>query len=273
MAFKRVGQKYKFDDQQLFKDFPDYMHRPIADWLWEVLEDRAGVIILPTYDNAQLSQEFCNVLQIEFREVFPAEWDDFIEFVLGDADRTANLIALCLQKFAIEENEAKLEYILAQGGSGYEVVKTNSEASAYEKGAYDLSDRVSKVVKEQSDAAIESNQLLEEAWRHCFSRNPDYEKVVSRCSDFLEQYLGKKYFPKDKRPQLKKFVHAFESDPEKLSYKGDTVVSPKNNITSLLKEASNIRGQHTGGQGRKPSKHEAEFVLHTTIYVWNLHQM
>jgi len=43
-------------------------------------------------------------------------------------------------------------------------------------------------------------------------------------------------------------------------------------LTSLLKEASNNRGQHTKGKGRIPTKNEAEFVLNTTILVWNLHQ-
>jgi hypothetical protein len=99
-----------------------------------------------------------------------------------------------------------------------------------------------------------------------------YEKVVSRSCDFLEKFLGTKYFPQDPKPQLKKFVHAFEADPSKLSYKGDSLVKPKSGITSLLREASDIRGQHTQGKGRKPTRQEAEFVLHTTIYVWNLHQ-
>lgn len=193
-------------------------------------------------------------------------------FILSDRERTTNFITLCLQNFADKDNANELEFILSQGGSAYEVIKKDKFASEYAKGGYELAERVSEVVKKQSEQALEGSELLNEAWDSCFSRSPDYEKVVSRSSDFLEAFLGEIYFPTDTKPQLKKFVHAFERNPEILDYKGDSVVDPKSNRTSLLKEASNIRGQHTAGKGRKPTKEEAEFVLHSTIYIWNLHQ-
>lgn len=249
------------------------MRQPIANWFWEVLGDNSMVFASSSYARKQwLSESFRDSLQVRFREEFPPAWPDVLAFTFGDRDRTTNFIALCLQNFANQNEAYKLEVILSQGGSAYEVIKTDKSASEYDEGVYDLAERVSEVVKKQSEQALEDSELLKEAWDSCFSRSPDYERVVSRSSDFLEAFLGKIYFPDDTRPQLKKFVHAFERKPEILDYKGDSVVDPKSNLTSLLKEASNIRGQHIAGKGREPTKEEAEFVLHSTIYIWNLHQ-
>ena len=109
-----------------------------------------------------------------------------------------------------------------------------------------------------------------EAWQLAYSRKPDDERVVTKCCNFLEGYLGKKYFPKDPKPQLKKFVHAFQNKPSMLKYLGDTIVNPKNALTDLLVNVSDIRGQHTEGNGRTPTHEEAIFVLHATIFIWNI---
>lgn len=274
MRFKPFGSKYSFAKDVLVRDFSGFMHQPIANWLWKVLEtsDIAKSGIGYGGRGPYIESGFHNQLQIEFREVFPDSWKELLIFILSDTNRTANFLALCLQNFAYGENAVELEYILSQGGSAYEVIRTDKNTSEYVRGGYDLAERVSSVVKSQSEIALNNNELLSEAWNFCYSRNPDYEKVVSRCCDFLEKYLRDIYFPNDPKPQLKKFVHAFEEKPDVLSYKGDDIVEPKSILTSLLKKASDIRGQHTGGQGLKPEKQEAEFVLHTTIYIWNLHQ-
>jgi len=275
MKFQPFGSRYDFSKGVLIKNFPDYMRTTIENWLWKLLK---GVYVAKmsehylTRGRRYLESSFLNDMQIQFREVFPQLWNEAIRFIFLDQDRTANFLALCLQNYAKAEHASELERILSQSGSGYEVTKTVKGASEYSRGVYDLVERVSPVVKEQSEKALSDNAILEEAWKYCYSRNPDYDKVVSKSCDFLEGFLGKRYFPKDPKPQLKKFVHAFEQTPELLSYNGDSIVNPKSNLTSLLKEASNIRGQHTAGKGRQPTKEEAEFVLHTTILIWNMHQ-
>lgn len=271
MKFKPFGSKYVYDKAVLVRNFPDYMRPTIANWLYDVL--RYSVIDENRYSSYRaINQSFQHSLHIEFRETFPNDWGDFIKFVFADDERLCNVLALCLQNYANKMQADYLEYVLSQGGSAYEVACTDEKATEYAKGVYDLSERVPTTIKTQSEAALTDNDLLLEAWNSCYSHNPDYEKVVSRACDFLEDFLGKIYFPKDPKPQLKKFIHAFEDDPSKLTYKGDALVEPKSTLTSLLREATNIRGQHTKGKGRKPTKQEAEFVLHTTIYIWNLHQ-
>lgn len=276
MKFKPFSKKYNFKSEVLIKKFPRYLYNPIGNWLWKVLN---SANVAATNDSAfqhshrrYLKTEFVNRLQIFFREEFPLYWNESLTFILESPDRTSNFLALCLQNFADSKDANELEYILSQGGSGFEVVKTDKSASDYQRGMYDLMERVNPLIKKQAQTIIDSDKLIYEAWNYCYSRNPDYEKVVSRCSDFLENFIGKIYFPKDPKPQLKKFVYAFETKPTILNYKGSSIVSPKNTLTNLLKNASDIRGQHTKGKGRKPTKEEAEFVLHTTIYIWNLHQ-
>lgn len=276
MKFKPFGEKYSFDSDSLIEDFPRYFHDPIGDWLWKVLNSANVVDVdyqaFASRHKKYIKSSFLNKLQIYFREEFPHYWSEALPYIFENPNRTANLLALCLQNFADQDDADELEHILSKGGSAYEVMKTNKDASEYDKGAYDLMKRVSPAVKKQAELVLEEDELMREAWNYCYSRNPDYEKVVSRSCDFLENFLGQVYFPRDKKPQLKKFVYAFEKDASNLSYKGSSIVRPKNNLTDLLKNASDIRGQHTRGKGRKPTKEEAEFVLHTTIYIWNLHQ-
>lgn len=275
MKFKPFGDKYNFKEDVLIKTFPEYLRSPIENWLWKVL---GSVNLVETSDyylssgKRYIKQTFIHRLQIYFREVFPHYWSEAIPYIFEDPNRTANFLALCLQNFADGNDAGELEYILSQGGSAYEVTKTQKDVNDYARGAYDLLERVSSILKEQSAKALSESDILQEAWRYCYSRNPDYEKVVSRSCDFLENFFGKLYFPKDPKPQLIKFIHAFEQNATMLSYKGDSITKVKSNLTSLLGEATNIRGQHTKGKGRKPTKEEAEFILHTTIYIWNLHQ-
>jgi hypothetical protein len=270
MKFKAFGDKYNFPKNVLIDNFPPFVLGPLSDWLLNTL--RYDYIIEDSFERyIGISPSFKHFLQIEFREVFPQDWNNFLKFVFEDKDRTCNIIALCLQNCANLDQANSLEYILSESGSAYEITCTDLKSAEFHKGVFDLIQRVPTSTKKFSEKAISENEMLLEAWNSCFSRKPDYEKTVSRCSDFLEAFFKKKYFPDDPKPQLKKFIHDFENNPERLQYKGSTIVSPKSMITSLLSEVSNIRGQHLAGKGRKPTRDEAEFVLNTTIYIWNLH--
>ena len=270
MKFKPFGKKYIFQKDVLIDIFPDYMIPSLQKWIIDVLRS-VGVIEKPVYGDAWITSEFLHKVHILFRELFPKGLNEFLQFTLDSKERTSNIIAYFLQNYVYRDEADRLEFILSQGGSAYEVTIADKNASEYSRGIYDLVVRVPSVIKELSKEALSNNEILAESWNHCYSRNPDYEKVVSRCSDFLEGLFKEKYFPKDPKPQLKKFVHSLEADPSKLRFKGDSIVNPKSLLTSLLKEVSDIRGQHTQGKGRVPTKEESEFVLHTTILIWNLH--
>ncbi len=139
----------------------------------------------------------------------------------------------------------------------------------FDKGNADLVERVPTIIREASESAINGEVQLREAWASCYSVNPDYEKTVSKCCDVLEKIWRDKYFPKDPTPNIAKFVASFKTDASKLSYKGSSIADPKNLLTNLAEKFSSIRGQHTAGTGRAPTKEEAEFVLHYSIFVWN----
>lgn len=274
MKFKPFSYKYDFKDEALIENYPNYLQKPITHWLRDLFQKNNLGYNRYNHLNSSitnLNSSFVDRTQTLLREVFNSDFGEFVDKLFSDTELTTNFLALMLQNYARGLDAVRLEMILSDGGSAYKVEKTDKEASESKEGVYDLVWRVPEAVTQQSEKALTNNQLLLEAWKQCYSRHPDYEKTVSKCCDFLEGYLGKTYFPEDPKPQLGKFINNFENNPKQLSYKGDSIVDPKSILTSLLKEASNIRGQHTEGQGREPTSDEAEFILHTTIYIWNLH--
>jgi hypothetical protein len=158
MKFKPFGSRYVFKKDVLIRNFPDYMMPALAKWLLDVLKHDA-LQEDSLYDRYWLYQGFQHFLHIELREVFPQGWEDFIKFTLADADRTCNVLAICLQNYAKREHADYLEYVLSEGGSAYEVHKTNPQASDYEAGVYDLAERVPSAVKGQAKEALTQNDL------------------------------------------------------------------------------------------------------------------
>lgn len=269
MKFKPVTDNYVFDTNELTKDFPQYLKIPVGTWIKEVLKS-SGIWSQSPWQAINL--EFLNNLDLFFRESteFPRDHNKFLDFVLKNSNRTINVIAICLQNYASPSQSNKMENILSTGGSAYAVMSTCSNPKEYQKGVSDIVERVPKVVMESSKEVLEKNTLLEEAWLSCYSRNPNYERTVSRCVDALEGLFKEKYFPQDLKPVLSKFINDFHSNPEKLSFYGDTLTNPKSILIDLAKEFIPIRGHHTSGTGRAPTKEEAVFVLHYTIFVFQL---
>lgn len=251
--------------------YPNYMRQSLADWMFHTLEydalDRDTL-----YDRAWLKKSFNHFLNIQLREVFPNEWDSFLSFVSAEAERTSNVSAVCLQNFANNENATELECILSEGGSAFKVTKTNLSSSEYDKGVYDLEYRVSKSLQKTANQILSNEDLMRQAWHHCYQRKPDYEKTVVDCQNFLEKFLRDKYEPKNLKPQLGKLIGDLKSSPNKLNFKGKKAMANSTIVLELIDKIPSLRGMHTAGTGRKPTKEEAEFVLYTTIYLWNLHQ-
>ncbi|MEN9338498.1 MAG: hypothetical protein RI945_223 [Candidatus Parcubacteria bacterium] len=269
MKFKPVTQNYIFDAKELTREFPQYLLIPVSTWIQDVLRN-AGIWSSDSYQ--AISPDFLNNLDLLFRETtpFPRDHRDFLNFVLKNPERTINIIQLCLQNYARPSEARKMENILSTGGSAYSVMLNSSNLQEYQRGIADIVERVPKIVTESSKDVLDNNTLIQEAWHSCYSRNPDYEKTVSRCVDALEGLFKNKYFPQDQKPTLGKFVNDFIADPLKLSFWGDTLINPKNKLTDLAKEFIPIRGHHTSGTGRKPTKEEAVFVLHYTIFVFQI---
>ncbi len=272
MEFKSFTKKHSFSEDVLIRNFPAYMTRPIANWIWQVLN--SVQLAHAHVDNRSirwLDDVLLDNLQLHFREVFPRDWNRFISFIYSNSDRTSDFIAFCLQNFTNAYYAVQLEIILSNGGSAYEVIQKQIDDNN-SKGGYDLSERVSPVIKEQSEQALNENDLLQKAWQTCYARNPDYEKVVIKCQDFLEHFLRDTYEPLNTKPQLGKLIGNLKTASQKLQFKGSSVLSSKENILLLIDNIAQFRGLHTAGTGRIPKKEEAEFILHTTIYIWNIHQ-
>ncbi len=268
MRFKPVTSKYVFDNTELIRDFPSYLQLPIASWTAEVLKN-GGIWTHNSYN--PIDHDFLNELDLRFRERFPRDSNEFLGFVLADPERTVNMLALCLQNYALTPEARNLEHILATGGSAYAVMFMSNDPKNYDRGVSDIVERVPEVVRESSHKILDANELLRQAWHSCYSKNPDYEKTVNKAVDALEGLFKQKYFPADSMPSLGKFVKAFETNPKPLSFHGDSLLNAKNYLTKLAENFIPIRGHHTSGTGRAPTKEEAVFVLHYAIFVFQLH--
>jgi hypothetical protein len=87
----------------------------------------------------------------------------------------------------------QLENILSIGGSAYAVMSTSPNVDWFEIGKADLVERVPTVILEASQAALDNESLIREAWHASYSKNPDYEKAVSRCWILLRDVVGSEF--------------------------------------------------------------------------------
>jgi hypothetical protein len=271
MKFKPFTEKHVFTGEALVRIFPDYMRQPITSWILKLFS--SNQIVFPNYYSVyELSQDFVNELQLVLRRTFPQNFNDAMTVIYSDEELTADFLALCLQNYATSSDGKELENILAIGGSAYEVTRVKREKHEYEMGTCDLMERVAPIVKVQATEVLSQSNLLREAWDHCYSRNPDYEKVVIKCQDFLETFLRDRYMPNDSKPQIGKIIGNLKKSSDLMNFKGASVLANKSDLLLLIDNIAQYRGLHTGGTGKVPSKEEAEFFLHSTILIWNLHQ-
>lgn len=268
MKFKPVTDKYSFDDS-LVHYYPEYLQVPLKSWIKKVLIIYG--IWIDSYGNGYLTEAFINDISLHFREQFPSQAEWFLNFIFEDTERVTNILGLCLQNYAFLGEANELEKILSVGGSAFAVM-VDSSRPMNDPGISDLIVRVPSIVLQTSEDALSNESLIKDAWQACYSRNPDYDKTVSKSVDALEGLLRDKHFPLDKKPVLTKFINDFVANPNVLYYKGNSLIKPKNALTDLGKEFITIRGQHTSGTGRQPTKEEAEFVLHYVIFFWNLYR-
>jgi len=267
MKFKPFTKTFDFHEESLIDSFPVYLAVPVAHWVEKYLEERDWL------RNEYLSTEFVDNLRIHLRSSFSEEWREFIVAVLEDEELTANLLALLIQNCLNPGLAEELENILKIGGSTYKVEITATKLDQHHTSySYEFVHRVPQVVQDTASDALASNQILKEAWNACYRHNPDYSEVVRKCCDLLEHLLRDTYEPKNKTPQLGMLLKGLQAKPSKLSFKGDTLLSNKDTLINLVQKATTVRGGHTAGTGRSATADEAEFILHSTILIWNMHQ-
>jgi len=267
MKFTPITKEYAFSDNVLIKTYPQFMHKPLHDWMYTVLKVMGMIIEMQEIIfKIKFANNFVNEINTHFRETFPVKPDYFLDFVLENKDRTTNFLSLCLENYASYEDALILEKILSKSGSAYRVVLTSENPTRFKKGVAKLEERVPEIVRTSFGKVATTNSLLEEAWNACYSTSPNYETAVSRSVDAIEGHLQMKFFPKDLRPNISKFIKDLIAN-NKFTFKGDNLVLNKNELISIGKEFIAVRGQHQSGTGRIPTKEEAEFILHYTIFI------
>jgi len=252
--------------------FPDFLRDDLVEWIQNVMElNRLTSAPSDLYrTSGYLDAKFRRFLQREFMRNFPDDWPHFIREVVADEELLADYLSLLLRNFANGSQAKVLESLLRHVNSEFTVKATKNDAEDYDVGCFDLEYRVPRAVRTNANNALNS-QLLLDAWHACYgTRSPDYEKCVSACADFLEGYLRDKFYPEMERTKtIPQFINDFK-EPEKIGFVGDGFVKDRMSLVSLLTGLSNARGQHTTGKGRPPTPEDAKYVLHTTIYIWNL---
>lgn len=267
MKFKPFTKTFNFQDEVLAGDFPEYLMIPVARWVGKYLEDRDWL------RNEYLDADFVDNLRLHLRSNFPQDWREFLSEVFGDTDLTINFLALLVQNCHDPNFAYELESILKVGGSAYKVETTATKIDQYRTSYdYEFIHRIPQVVQDSASKALTTNQTLKEAWSSCYRHNPDYAEAVRKCCDLLEHLLRDTYEPKNKKPQLGMLLKNLRTKPSKLSFKGDTLLGNKDTLLLLVEQATTVRGGHTAGTGRSPTADEAEFILHSTILIWNMHQ-
>lgn len=271
MKFRPFTKGFNFSDSELSKEFQDYLVGPIARWIRDYLKERGWINDLYLH-GARVEQELIDNLQIHLRTTFPSSLDDFIRTVFQNSELTANFLALLIQNCNRPNLARRLENILKIGGSAYKVEVEETKESEYRTSyEYNFVYRVPEPVQTASQQALSASDLLKSAWSYCFRHNPDYEKTVSLCNDFIEGYLRDKFWPKETRTRsLYTAIKEIKKNPKILLFKGSSFLSDPVYLLELLEGVAKIRGEHTSGEGRKPTPDEAEYILHTTIYIWNL---
>jgi len=272
MKFTPISKKYQFNDT-LRMDIPDYLRQPIASWIYSVLL-RHKAIVEPNgiyRSKPYFTKDFREILNVNMRESYPQEWSEAINFILSDTDRTLTIIQWCLNYYARRSEAWELEYSFSNGGLGYSIQPTKSDASEYDNGVFDLVERVPEVVKKAADLSFDSNAELLKAWRACYGKSPNYNETVQVCQNVLEGLLRDTYLPKDSKAQLGKLIADIRSG-KTLAYKGSSIPNSPNDLISIIQNVPQYRGMHKAGTGKDAGKDEAEFVLQATILIWNMHK-
>jgi hypothetical protein len=273
MSFRPFGDKYSFDKTVLTEDFPDYLLEPVTEWAYDIMYNSTLINTFNGLDSTRyVDSAFRQDLQLRLREAYSEDWSNFISQMTSTSDRLCNFLAYLLQNYSNARWAARLEAVLRLGSSAYTVAKVRKDAEEYiSAGVYDLAWYVPSAVRQEAEAALLENEILLAAWNDCYRLKPSYSSCVSSCNDFLEGYLRDKYWPQEKRTlSIYSSIKKLEANPDLLRFRGDSFLKDKTRLIALLEGISKIRGQHKSGAGRSPTKSEAEYVLHTTIYVWNL---
>ncbi len=216
-----------------------------------------------------LTSKFHSQLQIAYRDMLPTDFVGFMNYIFSDHDRVVYCLQIILSEYAYEAEVVKLELLLRDGGSGWRVyLAEDDKGESY----FDIQERVPPLVQQFANKSLTQNSKLSEAWKYLYSRTPDLEKTVQYCQDVLEGLLRDKYLPNDMKPQLGKLIRSIKESQEiQMQFKGSSLLEDDKILLDLLSKIPKYRGLHTAGTGKTPTKEEAEYVMMTTIYFWNLH--
>lgn len=286
MSVEAALSKFDFSKSVLTEGLPNWLHDPIFNWARDLFI-RASLVSMKDkkqFQYAHFDDDFHASLQIAYRETLTNNPTQFLNVIFLSKDKFIKFLDFMLSAYGgvsvlanppdiMQDNKHvvyrfgdKLEELLSEGGSAYAV-------RLLEDGSYKLEDRIPEIVKKESESALGNEQKLSNAWNACYRQHPDYNLVVQDCQSVLEKILKTHYFPDEKRAQLGTFIKKIEAKDSivELKFTGSKILDDSNLLLKLINHVAKYRGIHTEGTGQNADKEIATYILHTTIYFWNLH--
>ncbi len=257
MVYNPITQSHqKRFKKGLTSDFPAHFHQPIVTWI--VTCEYSDTFHYGLWGDFIFKSSFIQEAQISLRCIIPGSISSFF----SESDLVIEVLNFFVQNHATPEKSMALESILCEGGHAYKVAHIGTEQVGLER-------RVSDGLEAASREVLNEDASLREAWQSFYKKDPDLTKTVSKCVDALETKIKNKYYPKDQKPSLGKFLNQMKENPSAvISYIGKSVDDEKK-LFEICSRFANFRGQHTSGTGQNPTKEDAEFILHTSILLYH----
>ncbi|MCY4088543.1 MAG: hypothetical protein OXF49_00160 [Candidatus Saccharibacteria bacterium] len=266
-----------YSQDPLREDIPEHMVNALRDWLEHFLS-RSSCIKGIAGEHHYIKHFSLNLLQVELRldHRLPDRLDQFCFQAISTLypDLTFQIIAWAIKVYGQGRDQeiAILNVFLKKGGLAYEVKKIGD--------FYGFHRRVPEVVERASKEALTQNPSLNKAWHFCYAKNPNPKEASQQCCNFLEGFIRDQYFPNSHEPKFGDQVKTLRENPDYkkkflANIKGSAVLQQKSEtLLDLIVQFPNYRGVHTArpSRGNNPTQEQAEYILHTTIYFWNLHQ-
>lgn len=286
MGVRDSLDKFDFGGSALTPGIPEWLSEPLWNWFRDVLV-KDGLTNInwqcrddfnrPSY--CKLSDTIRTDLQLAFRAKWqiPKSPSELLSQAFSNVDIFIKLADYMLQHYGNTAYKTSsfsqigisfgelLESILSRGGSAY--------ASRRIGRIFRLEDRVPKIVVKESQKALSNEEELDEAWSACYGQTPDYNKTVQKSQTVLERILKDNYLPDETRAQLGVMIGKIRDKNSnlQLTFTGSKILDSSNDILKLIEHIAKYRGIHTVGTGEEADKEIATYILHTTIYFWNLY--
>lgn len=272
----RIGAR--LPDRDLYEDVPDWLLKPLLDWLEKELRPRPAEWVAIRHRLSILDSDAEPVhavrvaLEQRARESESGRWDilDAIDYLFQiDLDGDLGIPAHWggNRPIAGSSPVELLNDLLATGGSAYRIRRSRLERRVAEA-------TVTAFEHAAATANDEASMHLQRAWKATYGRDPDPSSAYGDAVQAVEAVACPVLLPKDPKPTLGKAIARLRDRPEDwhLVLAGEQEakgIAPLQGMLQLLWTAQ--RSRHAGGPDTRDqllAEAEAAVSLAITCVQW-----